>query len=325
MDYIAVKFDYQESDGRREMGRVIVKRPGLCTTIQDRGRVGYQSYGIPPSGVMDRYSYLFANRLLNNSDDEAVLEATLSGPELEFESDTAIAITGGDLSPKLNGRSIAMWRTIEVNQGDILSFEGNRSGSRAYIAFLDGIDTLEVMGSRSTYTRGNIGRSLKMGDRIELKTTARDIDTVTGRFVSPKYIPEYRKNIELRVIMGPQSYKFTDRGIETFLNSEFICSKENDRMGYRLRGARVETVDGSDIISDGVALGAIQITNEGDPIIMMTDRQTVGGYAKIACVISRDIPLLAQAKVGDRITFKKVTIYEARELLFNWGVNKDVC
>jgi antagonist of KipI len=302
------------------MGDLEIVRPGIYTTVQDSGRYGYQSCGIPVSGAMDRYSYKAANYILGNDLESAVIEATVLGPRIEFNSSMEIAITGADMSPSINGSSIEMWRSLNIKAGDCLDFGELKSGARTYIAFSGGIDIPKVMESRSTYVRGKIGgyagRQLLEGDRLKVFGSGKEESKWISRVLDPKYIPKYRDEIELRVILGPQAEHFTPRGIETFLSSEYRCTPQIDRMGYRLSGSPIESISGTDIISDGIAFGAVQVSNSGEPIVMMADRQTVGGYAKIACIVSEDISKIAQAKTGDTIKFRKVTIEEVQ--FRNW-------
>ncbi|QEK11404.1 biotin-dependent carboxyltransferase family protein [Crassaminicella thermophila] len=301
------------------MGTINVIYPGLLTSVQDEGRYGYQQFGVPVSGVMDSFSHRVANILVGNDEKEAVLEVTMLGPKIVFENDSVIAITGGDLSPMINGKAISMWESIYVKKGDQLSFGGIKSGCRSYIAFAGGIDVDVIMGSKSTYMKGKIGgfegRALKAGDIVKIGVPKEDLSILIGRKVSQKYIPKITSPFEVRVVLGPQDEYFTQKGINTFLSNEYIVTNECDRMGFRLDGEAIEHVDGGDIISDGIAFGAIQIPGHGKPIIMMADRQTTGGYTKIANVISSDLYKIAQAKPNDKIRFKKVGIKEAQNIL----------
>ncbi|AZR72089.1 KipI antagonist [Anoxybacter fermentans] len=298
------------------MKGIRVLEPGLLTTVQDLGRWGHQQYGIPVAGAMDHLSLQIANLLVGNARDEACLEITLLGPKLMFEVDTVIAITGADLKPKLNGVAIDGWRGIPVERGSILEFGPIRSGCRGYLAVAGGFDLPVVMGSRSTYLRGKLGgfegRALKKGDHLPFRRYDLDLN---GFF--PKWYftqPQYPKKKEIRVVRGPQAEMFTDEGIKTFFNSEYEVTPASDRMGYRLKGPKIEHRDGSDIISDGIPFGGIQVPSDGMPIVLMADRQTTGGYAKIGTVISVDLPLIAQSKPGDIFRFIEVTVEEAQEL-----------
>lgn len=300
------------------MGSIKIIKSGLLTTVQDNGRYGYQKFGVPVSGVMDSFSQRVSNRLVGNDLNEAVLEVTFLGPTIEFLEDRVIAITGGDLSPMINQKSIAMWKSIYVKKGDILSFGGIKRGCRSYISFDGGIDVPLVMGSKSTYIKGKIGgfegSALKVGDILKCGSPNYNFKFIKGRALCSKYKPEYTNEIIVRVILGPQEDYFTDRGVNTFLSSEYTVTNQIDRMGYRLDGETIEHRKGADIISDGIAFGAVQIPNDGKPIIMMADRQTTGGYAKIGNVISTDLSKIAQAKQGDKIRFRAISMDEAHEI-----------
>lgn len=295
-----------------------VHNPGLLTTIQDAGRMGYGQYGIPAGGAMDTLSLQLANILVDNDRYEAAMEITFMGPEIEFESNLIISITGGDISPRINNREIGMYSTIYVNKGDILSFGDLKNGCRSYLAVSGGFKVESPMESKSTYLRGKIGgyegRKLKMGDIIPV-----DIDK-GQKYLGVRKIPEdllpiFSNKYTARVIIGPEDKRFTEEGMNTFLSSQYTLSNQCDRMGYRLSGAKVEHREGADIISGGITFGAIQVPGHGEPIIMMADRQTTGGYTKIANVISVDLPYLAQLKAGDRLKFEKISIDEAQELI----------
>jgi biotin-dependent carboxylase-like uncharacterized protein len=291
-----------------------VIQPGFYTTIQDQGRFGYLQFGIPPCGVVDAFAYRISNLLVGNEGDEGVIEATVMGPILNVLEDGVIAITGGDLSPFLNDAPLTMWESISVKRGDKLSFKGLKKGCRAYLAVGGGIDVPPFMGSRSTYVAGKIGgiegRPLVKGDRIP---KGKKFGTPEKR-VPPELIPVYSSNPTLHVILGPQDDYFSE-GIETFLNSEFKVSSKADRMGYRLEGPVISHKDGVDksIISEPSVPGGIQVPPDGQPIILLIE-QTVGGYTKIATVISTDIGFVGQAKPGDRIRFKAVDLKEAHRL-----------
>lgn len=296
------------------MGAKILNK-GLLSLIQGGTRKGFQQYGVPASGAMDDYSLRIANILVGNDEYEACIEALIIGPTIEFHQKSIIAITGGDLGPMLNGIRIDMYRSYIVSSGDILSFSGVKNGCRAYIAFGGGIDVPIVMGSKSTYLKGNLGgykgRELREEDYLKLLK----FDGDTNSILPKKYIKEYDKEIMLRSIMGPQDNMFDSKNIKTFFNSIYEITNECDRMGYRLSGDKINHLNGADIVSDGIAFGAVQIPGHGNPIIMMADRQTVGGYTKIANVISVDLCKLAQGKPGDKVRFKEVDIYEAHRIL----------
>ncbi len=266
---------------------------------------------------MDVRSFKIANLLLDNPENEAVIEFTLMGPALEFTSETIISITGGDFQPHINGNPVKMYTAIYMKKGDILSFKGCRTGCRGYIAFSSYLDVPVVMGSRSTNLRCGIGgfkgRRLMDGDLILFRAKRRYLPYFLSRSLDPDAFAE--DEVTLRVVMGPQKNKFTREGIDTFLHSEYTVTSESDRMGCRLEGPFIAYRDTSDIISDGIAFGAVQVPSHGKPIILLADRQTTGGYAKIANVISVDIPKLAQCRPEQKIRFRQVTVETAQELL----------
>jgi antagonist of KipI len=290
---------------------------GLHTTVQDLGRYGYQRYGVPVSGAMDVFSLRAANLLLGNSEDAAGLEITLVGPKLKFLSDTAIALCGADLRPRVDGQLVQTWKVLKIKAGSLLSFDGPMAGMRCYMAVPGGIDVPEVMGSRSTYTRSSIGgfkgRTLRPGDRLA------NIDGANPPSRSSKLpqalIPAFGHQHLLRVVMGPQDEAFTPQGVASFLGSTYAISQQSDRVGIRLDGPAIQHVKGGDIISDGAPFGAVQVPGSGRPVVLMADRGTTGGYTKIATVIAVDIGKLAQALPGDKVTFKPVTVDEAQALL----------
>jgi len=293
-----------------------VLKGGMLTTVQDLGRNGYQSQGFSVGGALDVRSFNIANMLVDNPENEAVLEITLIGPELEFTADTIIAITGGDFSPKLNGEPIDMYSAVYVRKGDILKFGSARTGTRCYMAFSGYLQIPVVMGSRCTSLKSKIGgfkgRKLEAGDYISERIKRRYLPFFLSRKLpAPDYVND---NGVLRVVMGPQDGLISKQGIETFLHSEYTITGEFDRMGCRLDGPIIAPKKTSDIISDGIALGAIQVPSAGKPIILLADRQTTGGYAKIANLISVDIPRLVQKKTGEKIRFEAVTVQEAQRL-----------
>jgi biotin-dependent carboxylase-like uncharacterized protein len=293
-----------------ESFRVIT--PGVLTTVQDLGREGYGQYGIPVSGAMDRYSFQAANLLVGNSVNTAGLEITLYRLKMEVLHTVRVAITGGDMNPTLDGETLPMWQTVELPAGSTLLFKTIRKGARAYLAVEGGIDTPKLLGSRSTNQKAHLGDALKKGDIIQ---TCSPKNNMLLYRVPEKLIPTFSKEAEVRVAMGPQDDYFTRKGISTFLSEPYTITSESDRQGYRLEGSPVEHVSAADIISDAILPGAIQVPGSGQPIIMMRDAQTTGGYTKIACVISADLDILAQMLPGRRLRFKKVTIEEAHAIL----------
>ena len=296
---------------------ITVLNPGLLTTVQDMGRVGYQQFGVSVSGVMDPRATALANILLDNDEGEAVLECTMMGPHLQFNQANCIAITGGDLGATLDGQPVKTYCAIKVEAGQVLRFTAPKKGCRAFIAFAGGLDIPEVMGSRSTYMKAKIGglngRKLEKGDEIGFRAPKAELHNMNIRNMAPEFVarPEYT----VRVVLGPQDDYFTEEGIHTFLSEVYTVTAEFDRMGCRLEGTAIQHKDGGDIISDGIAFGAIQVPSAGKPIIMLGDRQTTGGYTKIANVITADFRILAQLKAGDKVRFEKVSIKAAQDAL----------
>ncbi|HBD63587.1 MAG TPA: hypothetical protein DC038_04030 [Clostridiales bacterium] len=295
------------------MSNIKVLKAGFFTTVQDTGRIGYQKFGMPVAGVMDSFSYRVANCLVGNDEKEAVLEAAFLGPELEFQEGMVVAITGADMRPRLNGKEIPMWESFKAAKGDKLSLGGIVKGLRTYIAFGGEICVEEVNNSKSTFVKSGIGgykgRKLMDNDALAIKVSAA---AVPGRRMEQKYIPEYKPRNKIRAVLGPQDDYFTEEGINAFFSPYgYKITKEADRMGYRLEGEAIAHKDKADIISDGATFGAVQVPANGQPIILMADRQTTGGYTKIAAVISTDLPVLAQMSPGNEIIFEKVTLQEA--------------
>lgn len=293
--------------------------PGALTTVQDAGRYGYQSSGIQTSGVMDHKAYEEANALVGNTGGEAVLEATLFGGMMEVTADTVAAVAGADMEPKVNNVPCGMNRPVLLRAGDTLSLDMAKSGCRSYIAFAGGVDVPVVLGSRSTNMKcrmgGYKGRPLQTGDAFETglwgEEAAERYEEVRDRSFPAE---AYTSPIEVRVIEGPQAEYFTEKGKETFYSARYTISDQSDRMGYRLEGEAIESVDGTDIISDGIAFGAVQVPASGRPIVLLADRQTTGGYAKIATVCSFDIPRLVQGKPGDTVCFRRISLEEAQRI-----------
>ena len=291
-----------------------VVQPGLNTTVQDRGRFGYLQFGIPCSGVVDADAYKASNLLVGNPIDAAVLEITVIGPTLNVLADGVIAITGADLSPHLNDSPLPRWESVPVKKGDRLSFKTPQNGCRSYLAVGGGIDVPLVMGSRSTYAVGKIGgldgRALVAKDMIP---KGKEFGT-PGKKMPKELVPIYSSASTLRVLLGPQDDYFSE-GIQIFLDSEFKVSTKADRIGYRLEGPLIPHKEGVEksIISEPGIPGGVQVPADGQPIIFLVE-QTVGGYIKIATVISTDIGRVAQTKPGDRIRFKKIDLAEAYRL-----------
>lgn len=294
-----------------------VLHPGLLTTVQDLGRTGYQRFGVSVSGAVDPRSAAVANILAGNPDGEAVLECTVLGPQLRFDAPAVIAVTGADLGPTLDGVPVENYRALRVQTGQTLRFTGPKCGCRAYLAVSGGLDVPEVMGSRSTYMKAKIGgwhgRKLEKGDVLPLRAPGTEPKALENRALAPEF--RGRSEYTLRVVMGPQDDAFTPGGVSAFLSGVYTVTPEFDRMGCRMEGPEIEHNGSADILSDGIAFGAVQVPDSGQPIVMLADRQTTGGYTKIANVISADFRILGQLKSGDRVRFEKVSLAAAQEAL----------
>jgi len=280
------------------------------------GRYGFQRFGVPVSGVMDKYAFLCANSLVDNQTNDTCLEVTLFGPEFEVLHEAEVAVTGANFALTLNGDSVPMWETMNVKEGDRIAFvESAQSGCRAYLAVRGGFDVPILLGSRSTYTRGGFGgfegRALRVGDVLrafEPKSSLKAKRTLPSALV-----PSYESEFVVNVVLGPQEDMFTERGAETFLSNYYTVTPESDRMGFRLDGALIAHKDVTEIVTDALVQGAVQVPADGKPIVLMADAQTSGGYPKIATVTTLGISRLAQAKPNDKVHFNKVSLVEAHK------------
>lgn len=308
---------------------ITVLRPGLLTTIQDLGRYGYQKYGVIVSGGMDSYSLRVANLLVGNAEGEAVLEITLMGPTLKLEADTLLSITGGDLSPTIDGKPVPLWRPVYIQKGSVLQFGRCKSGCRAYLSVAGGYGIREVMGSKSTYLRAGIGgfqgRPLQSGDVLETNPpqaaslqVIRHLtkQAVCGPVIATSWyagqahiLPDAEPVV--RVMRGGQFDQFTDESKAKLWDSVFQVTSQSDRMGYRLSGAALMLEKPLEMVSEAVALGTFQVPPDGNPIVLMADRQTTGGYPKIGQVALVDISKVAQIKPGGKVRFEETTVFEA--------------
>ena len=275
-------------------------------SLQDAGRPGYRHLGVPLSGALDPEWLALANALAGNAADAAAIEMRLAGPRLTSDTDALFAIAG-DIDARIVGeagtRAVAPWRSQRLHAGEELRIEAVKSGV-AYLAFAGGIEGRRELGSRSRYERAELGSPFGPGLSLKVGAGGTAIPRRLGT------IPT-RSNGPIRVIPGPQRERFSDAAWETFLGSEFVVGREADRMGLRLDGPRLEHIGGADIVSDAVTPGAIQVPGDGRPIVLLGDCQTVGGYAKIATVISADLPRLGHALPGTRLRFAAVTLAEA--------------
>jgi biotin-dependent carboxylase-like uncharacterized protein len=303
---------------------ITVTAPGLLTTVQDTGRFGYQAQGFSPSGAMDFGALRIANLLVGNSPGMPALEMTMQGIVASFGCDCVIALTGADFGAKLNSEPVPTYQALVVQKADVLQLGAVRAGLRGYLAIAGGFHLEPVLGSCSTNLKcalgGFAGRKLKAGDALPLRCPQVPVGSLDGRVLPvPEHLDAARKadgpaRFMLRAVPGPQDDTFTAAGLATFFSSWYAVTPASDRMGVKLEGAKIESRAGSDIISDGIAAGSVQVPAAGIPIIMTADRQTTGGYAKIATVITPDLDFLAQACPGDWIRFTRVSVKAAQNI-----------
>jgi len=310
---------------------VRVIRAGLLTTIQDLGRPGFRQFGVPTGGAMDRFSHELANRLVGNSPTAATLEMTLSGDELEFPDATLIAITGGQFSPITNDLqpfSIPQNCPVRVPAGTRMRFQTAHRGCRCYLAVAGGFSVPEIMGSRSTLLRAQLGglhgRSLKSGDELpvgDIRSAELPLAVVNERaevsfpgwFVRPLALP-VGDEVALRILPGEHFSMMSTESQRRFFEESFLITSQSDRMGYRLAATPLTLENTSDMLSEGTAVGTVQLPPDGRPILLMADSAPTGGYRRIAHVISADLQLAAQARPGQFLKFIETTMEEARSL-----------
>jgi antagonist of KipI len=290
-----------------------VDEPGLFTTVQDLGRPNAIAAGVPPGGAMDRFAHRAANLLVGNAETDATLECTLSGPNLVAEHACVIAITGADFEPRINGVQIATWTGIFMSAGDRLTFGARRSGGRAYISVAGGIEADRWLGSASTNrmaARGGMhGRNLKASDQLGAAREASK-PAVSGHHLPERLRPRYSDHA-LFAIAGPHVKRLDPEARQVLFGAEFKVSREADRMGYRLDGPKLAT-SGDELLSFGLAAGAVQVPRAGQPILLMADHQTAGGYPVVATVVSASMPIAGQLVPGDDLSFAEITLERAR-------------
>ncbi len=295
-----------------------VKAPGLFTTLQDLGRYGAQEQGMPVAGAMDTLGLRIANALCGNAQNLAALELSYMGPTLLVEAEAVQFGLAGNMAVELlpadggSPKKLTSWRSITLKRGEALRI-GVLGEAYTYIAVAGGFDLPPLLGSLSTYTRAGLGgfegRQLRENDLLPLKAVALGNDQELASEAAPLY-----GDGPVRVTLGPQAYRFTPAGIAAFLAGEYTVSKEADRMGLRLEGPLIEHVSGADIASEGIITGAIQVPGNGQPIMLLADHQTTGGYTKIATIISADLPRVGRLKPGAKLRFQAVDVAEAEAL-----------
>lgn len=286
--------------------------PGILTTIQDAGRWGYQADGVPVSGAMDWIAFAIANRLVRNEANAAALEIR-SPIVLQTDERCLVALTGADADLRIDARAIPMWARVFVRAGSIIEINPRRAGGWMYLAIHGGVDVPLVLGSRSTYARAGLGCELQAGDTLPIGDPGRvDLVALAGTIASNNVRSFATRHSSVRVILGPHHDWFTRDAIETLTSTEYALTDIADRMGYRLTGLKLDRVRKEELISCGVPLGALQIPADGQPIVLMADHQTTGGYPIIATVIRADLPILAQRAPGERVSFQVVSVEQAQ-------------
>jgi KipI family sensor histidine kinase inhibitor len=295
-----------------------VRESGLLTTVQDLGRPGWRRAGVSGSGAMDASALRAANRLVGNAAGAAALECTVAGPRLRFLATTHFAVTGADLSAVLHRDDLGAWPVplgarVLARAGNVLAFGPRRAGSRAYLALAGGIDVPEVLGSRSTDLNAGFGglggRALRAGDLVALGRSAGATEAA-----GPPALADAAGEITVRVILGPQDDHFAPEAIAAFLGKAYGLAPESDRVGCRLQGPRLAHRGATEIVTDGMVPGCVQVPPDGQPIVMMAGGPATGGYPKIATVTSADLGALAQLVPGEgRVRFRAVSVEEAQE------------
>jgi antagonist of KipI len=291
-----------------------VEEPGMFTTVQDLGRAGRRAAGVPPGGAIDRFALTAANRLVGNPDGAAALECALSGPALVALRSCLVAVTGGEFGVTLNGVAMPGWTGVFLSEGDRLAFSGRRWGARVYIAVAGGLEADRWLGSAATYLlagRGGVhGRTLKAGDELSCASAA-PRPLVAGRCLAPGLRPAYVVEPELAAVPGPHARLLAPASRRAFFRERWTVSRDADRMGYRLEGETL-AVKGDELVSFGLAMGCVQVPPAGQPILLMADHQTAGGYPVVAGVARCDLPLAAQLQPGERLRFREVTVEAAQ-------------
>ena len=297
-----------------------IEEPGLFTLVQDLGRWGHQSEGVTVSEPMDGFSLRIGNAMLGNDENAAALEILMYGPEAVFQKDCCIVATGGDLGLTINGTSADAWRVHKITVGDRIALTGvTGDGCRAYLCVSGGFDVPLVMGSRATYAKAKLGgfkgRALQAGDVLSLGQAAPGWDKADSMVCPEEFRGTRYRDEPLYTMDGPQIDAFSEEGIKVFYSESYVVTDEIDRMGYRLDGPEIARVKGADIVSDGIAFGTVQVPGSGKPIVLLSDRQSTGGYTKIAVISSWSTAQLAQKLPGETVRFKRVMEKDAVALL----------
>jgi antagonist of KipI len=292
-----------------------IHAPGLLTTVQDLGRWGYQAHGVPVAGPMDWRSHGRANELVGNAGDAATLEVTLTGPEIEFESATAFAVAGAEFALSLDGAAAQTSTLLTAHAGSRLIFGERRIGARAYVAIAGGILTPAFLGSRATHIVSRLGglegRALRRGDCLEVSSGGRRVRARSMNVPGP--LPA--GGARLRVVLGPHDDRFSSEAFAELEVARYRLTAESDRMGYRLEGTPLNRTRSEEMPSSAMPLGGLQVPASGQPILLMADHATTGGYPVIATVVTADLPLAGQLAPSDWVEFSICSLADARRAL----------
>jgi antagonist of KipI len=294
-----------------------IQEAALMMTVQDGGRFGYQRYGMPESGPMDGWAFQAANHLVGNDASAACVEVGYSSSELYLERRCLLALCGAGYRLSVNERALPLWMAFLGKPGDHIRLEKIPGGSWAYLAAAGGIQSEVWMGSRSTFSAAGLGRMLGQGDRLPLGAPCADAELISGCSFPTDALPAYSAEAVIRIIPGPHLAWFTSESWDAFCQGVYGVSTQSDRMGYRLTGPTLAHHKGADLVSQGMVQGEIQVPGDGQPIVMMADHPTTGGYACIATVIKADLPLLAQVEPGrGSVRFSPISLDEAHSAWF---------
>lgn len=303
------------------MAHLQIIKSGMLSLLQDSGRVGYSKLGVTSAGVADEHAYYWLNRLLHNESNATCVEIALGGMALEVLDDCVFCVTGADVPITVNGTAFNTWQTHSVKKDDIIELGFAKNGVRAYFGLAGGIAAEKQLGSASAVLREKLGGLSRTMPEESLALQSGDVLTVAAdnemdfhAMLLPQFIPIYHKHMQVRVIPSYQQTWFERDVQRDFYSSSYQVSKQWDRMGVRMEGKEVKASQGG-LLSEGIALGAIQVPPDGQPIILMQDRQTLGGYPKIATVISADLPLVAQSGQGTKLHFHPISIEQAHNAL----------
>ena len=304
---------------------LLIEEAGLLTTVQDIGRWGYQHYGVSVSGAMDMVAHCRANRLIGNPPEAATLEITLVGPVLRFETAMRVGVAGAAFELRLDASEVSTETVLHAHAGQSLTFGPRTAGARAYLAAAGGFAVPPVLGSRSTHLRsamgGLEGRALRAGDRLSVGSAfgVPRRESAATRWTRRMPLGGAR----VRVLPGPHADLFDPAALRRLETGRYTIRAESDRMGYRLDGQPIAGPDGLSLLSQGLPLGAVQALPSGGAIVAMADRQTAGGYPRVATVVTADIPVLGQLAPGDWMEFERCDLQTARQALLNSGPGRE--